>query len=1513
MKQRIIRHVLSWALTLSMLLMLPTAVFAEELLSADESTFSDVVNKSVSLAEETSTESDTHSASMEAAIQADEAETEEDIHLLVSDFAGGSGTEEDPYLIATKEHLDNVRNHLSAHYKMVDDIVFTEEDFAKEGAFYNNGHGWAPIENYDSSYDTLPFEGSFDGGNHTITGLKQNNRQYGGLFGEISGATIQNLGMVDTDISNTSFIHMQAGSITGHMEAGSTINNCYNTGTVTSAGNAGGIVGFMGDGCTVSNCYNTGSVTSNAAAGGIAGHVYSCDYTTMINACYNTGNIDVVKASSLVFAGGIAGSVLNKLATVSNCYNIGMVSADSTSSGSAYVGGIAGERFSSTFSSCYYLDTASCGIGLTNGMGSVGTTACAVEEMKLSSTFAGFDFVNTWTMVGNADYFYPELQEVEMVFTKSVLSMSISTLPNKVSYLESRDTLDLTGGTMLVHYDNGTSERIALTPAMISGFDNTAVGKQTLTVTYGSQTASFDIEIIAKVPVSIAVTTQPIKICYLEAKDTLDTAGGKITIYYNNDTSEEIPLTNDMVSGFSPSVIGRQTLIVTYDGKTTTYEVEVIAKTVSSIAVTTLPFKTSYLETTPLDTTGGKLTIYYNNDTSDEVDLTVDMVSGFDAAVPGEQTVIVTYAGKTTTFLVTVTAKLISSIVLSTLPNKLSYVENDPFDVTGGKITIYYANGTQKTIALTMDMVSGFNSTLIGEQTLTVSYEYETTTFDVCIGSDEFSGGLGTTKWPYLISNKKQLNGVRNHLGAHFKLTTDIVFNNKDFTPDGLYYNDGTGWAPIGSKETPFTGSFDGNGHTISGLKQAIAGRENSHTYAGLLGYIQNAVIKNLGMLNSDIYVTQSTSSNFYRAYAGSIAGYVTTSSTIKNCYSTGSVRSNSYSGGISGYTYHSTISACYNVANVTGRWGGGISGGIGTKGLRMDVINNCFNLGSITYSSAGGGIVGTGYAYSNIKNCYNVGRAFAGIIGSIPEGCVHLIDCYYLDSSSMGIGSIYGGDIKDGSVMCTKSEMETQNTFQNFSFGDIWEMGNSPTYPMPVLKNVPLIPDNIDEFAGGFGTAFCPYLINSKEHLLNVEKYPSSHFRMIADIIFTEDDFSLGGEFYNSGAGWISLCASDNAPFSGTFDGDGHIIKGLRQDMNVTDTTYTGLFACSENATIKNLGILDIQVRVLGISASIYSGGILGYAGEDTTISNCYSTGVIDISSFASSYYTAYAGGIVGYSTYATIEKCWNSTEIYSYGGSAYAYGGGIVGYSNIGDIRYCYNLGKVESQYAGGIAGYAYSPIFDCYNVGTIRVEHYLCAGGIAGYIQGYMIRNCYNLGTVTAGDFDDAYAGGIVGQAGNPQKNLNDYCYYLNNISTGVGNSPSGGTACTLEELRAEGCFEGFNFSNIWTMEGNPEYPYPELIGLEMNATTILTAKQTSSGIQIELALVGNQLPEDLYLVAAFYDSHGKQTHIEFYTAENLIPMMLPGGLEISLENDSQCALYLLDTVYKPQIEGICFKKK
>ena len=86
---------------------------------------------------------------------------------------------------------------------------------------------------------------------------------------------------------------------------------------------------------------------------------------------------------------------------------------------------------------------------------------------------------------------------------KTLTGIGVTTLPAKTQYLENTDKLDVTGGKVTLYYSDGTSEVIGLTEKMVTGFDNTKAGNQTLTVTYGDKTTTFDVKIIARKPAAV--------------------------------------------------------------------------------------------------------------------------------------------------------------------------------------------------------------------------------------------------------------------------------------------------------------------------------------------------------------------------------------------------------------------------------------------------------------------------------------------------------------------------------------------------------------------------------------------------------------------------------------------------------------------------------------------------------------------------------------------------------------------------------------------------------------------------------------------------------------------------------------------------------------------------------------------------------------------------------------------------------------------------------------------------
>ena len=158
---------------------------------------------------------------------------------------------------------------------------------------------------------------------------------------------------------------------------------------------------------------------------------------------------------------------------------------------------------------------------------------------------------------------------------------------------------------------------------------------------------------------------------------------------------------------------------------------EFVLISVSSISITSYPDKASYFVGEELDLTGLAVEAYYSDDSTSSVEVTLDMVSGFDSSVPGAQTLTVTYDGCTTTFEVNVTEPTVSSISITSYPDKTSYFVGDELDLTGLAVEAYYSDDSTSSVEVTLDMVSGFDSSVPGVQTLTVTYSDCTATFDV--------------------------------------------------------------------------------------------------------------------------------------------------------------------------------------------------------------------------------------------------------------------------------------------------------------------------------------------------------------------------------------------------------------------------------------------------------------------------------------------------------------------------------------------------------------------------------------------------------------------------------------------------------------------------------------------------------------------------------------------------------------------------------------------------------------
>ena len=203
---------------------------------------------------------------------------------------------------------------------------------------------WTPV---CSDYDN-PYTGTFDGGNHTITGLTvTTSDQYAGLFGYIIG-TVKNVTLKGVKIESKHDVG-SAGGVAGWSYGN--IENCSVSGSVSCSGShsiAGGVVGFQVGG-SLTRCSSSATVKGVTYAGGIAG---STNSGATLTACYATGDVTLESSGTgSYFAGGVVGNN-GSSSTLKACYAWGSVTG--SGSGTVYVGGVTGSNDLGTLTACYH-------------------------------------------------------------------------------------------------------------------------------------------------------------------------------------------------------------------------------------------------------------------------------------------------------------------------------------------------------------------------------------------------------------------------------------------------------------------------------------------------------------------------------------------------------------------------------------------------------------------------------------------------------------------------------------------------------------------------------------------------------------------------------------------------------------------------------------------------------------------------------------------------------------------------------------------------------------------------------------------------------------------------------------------------------------------------------------------------------------------------------------------------------------------------------------------------------
>ena len=216
---------------------------------------------------------------------------------------------------------------------------------------------------------------------------------------------------------------------------------------------------------------------------------------------------------------------------------------------------------------------------------------------------------------------------------KEVVEIELTSLPSKLKYKRG-ESFDSSGLIVTAAYDDGTVQET--TSYTLSLPDMSTAGTKTITVTYGTQTATFDITVIAIT--KIEITTSPTKQEYRKG-DTLDATGMVVSTVWT-DGSKEVLTDGYTVSDLDSTETGEKTITVTYQTFTATFTVEVVADT-AGIRISHYPNKVYYKIGESLDTTGLTVAKYRADGT--EVEITGYTVSELDSSTSGSKTVNVFY------------------------------------------------------------------------------------------------------------------------------------------------------------------------------------------------------------------------------------------------------------------------------------------------------------------------------------------------------------------------------------------------------------------------------------------------------------------------------------------------------------------------------------------------------------------------------------------------------------------------------------------------------------------------------------------------------------------------------------------------------------------------------------------------------------------------------------------------------------------------------------------------------
>lgn len=1219
------------------------------------------------------------------------------------------------------------------------DITVNKNVLKENGELNGDGSNfkaWSPIGNSDFEY-----KGKFDGKNHTVSGLYFNdpNAKCAALFAYTYGAGLKNIGVVDSFFRGAERIAV----VVAHARHRTVVENCFNKGTVKSNTSCGGVIGFLQYDSVAKKCYNFGlvEITCENSYGGVsAGGVVGATYSSTVENSYNLGVLKKSDTNTNSYIGGVVGSA--DKTNVKNCYNVGTIV------GSENIGAVIGDKKSnSTVTDCYYQKGVA-----DKGTGSADSDVAGQTTVKTAEQFASGEvtyLLNGGVTDGTQAWYQTCGEGLPSFSGKTVYNNGSYGYGNYQSPAVENGTFQIANAGNLmwfaeyVNAGNKNANAVLTADIDMSGYDWVTIGSTGL---YYSNTYSSG--------------NYPDK----GYSGTFD--GNYHKISNLSVTSEaDVSATYGLFGTLSGTVKNLGMTNFKYTHKASDMRVgavvgQIIGGSVLNCYVldSTITPGTNVAGGIAGCNYGGLIEGCYVYGSNVSAGRSGYIVADNRADASGDRigTVKNCYSN--------------GAIVGIYTGNEVDSGTKNSHRFENGEVTYLLNGGNPDGVWKLSNGLPSFVGEKMYRNTCEGDVFYSSASGNFAshdFGDDFVCKNCGEYDMPEIKNGVYQIASV-SELYAY-----GLDGRGKD----AVLLND----LKIGTKENPCVdwkainidshGTFDGQGHTIElYATYSNVGGTMDATPVGLFGgnyvTIQNFTLKGsivcntngrVGGVNCDGYAVKFYNIISYldienkgTGYTGGIVGEfgqnAANGSVINNCAVYADISGKSYVGGLvgagwNGNQYWKITNSMY-CGKVSGRDGvtGALVGYSKTDANSSKVvIDNCYYINK--YASVGGSdrALGTNNSTAVTKYDFVRGAVAYLINGGVTDGTQAwyqtLPNSYVTTSDKIDEYPVLDGKTvyRVTATGCTPDGYGYTNSSDILSM-NVSHSENSADYDNGICKIC-----GAYEPCAGLGTETAPYKIANAGNLYWFAAKVNGGESTICgeltkDITVNEnvlkEDGSLNGDGANFKA-WVPIGASYSFAFEGKFDGNNYTVSGLY--YNYSREYYVGFIGYGRDSTIQNLGIVDSY-----FAGDSYVGGIAGFVGGQTVVSNCYNKGTL-----CGSYDI---GGIVGHinNSDTIAEKCYNSGKILGGRGA-----GGIVGYAYGGLIRDCYNIGPVSgSAIIGGVLGCSEkksrTTVKNCHNTGSVSGSEYV--GGILGfYGDGFStINNCYYLkGCAKNGD-DVVYNG-------------------------------------------------------------------------------------------------------------------------------------------------------------------------